>query len=142
MVDTRDLKSLAGFCVPVRVRSPAPNNRAALWGVAIFFVAVGRYMTPQESEACEARLVGGMYVASKASHRTGGSIREPPRSRAFGRWLIGSGELCVALARSCPVTPYSIVMRFGALRFFSCRSDENRRFDTRPQTGVSERNRA
>ena len=42
MVDTRDLKSLAGFCVPVRVRSPAPKNRDTLWGIAIFFVAVGR----------------------------------------------------------------------------------------------------
>ena len=26
MVDTRDLKSLAGNCVPVRVRSPAPDK--------------------------------------------------------------------------------------------------------------------
>ena len=48
MVDTRDLKSLVGNNVPVRVRSPAPKSAAPLRGAADFGQSV-----KEDSQICE-----------------------------------------------------------------------------------------
>ena len=57
MVDTRDLKSLVGNNVPVRVRSPAPKSAAPLAGAADF--GVGDRTRPSPGDGGVSRLVPG-----------------------------------------------------------------------------------
>ena len=58
MVDTRDLKSLVGNNVPVRVRSPAPKSAAPLAGAAEFGVG-DRLTRPSPGDGGVSRLVPG-----------------------------------------------------------------------------------
>ncbi len=120
MVDTRDLKSLAGNRVPVRVRSPAPRqknsapfrfrglrkSRENCTSAASFFLSetgVSRG-TPVSVISDGSDLdcpgapkqrpqTGALFWYSPVQARTGGSIRETPKMQAQ-RGIFGKSNGC------------------------------------------------
>ena len=147
MVDTRDLKSLAGFCVPVRVRSPAPKNRNAQRVLRFFCGGRTRTggSTPVRRRVCRSataaggswrgdsghrHLVGASSISfaliclqkSERAHATAPPLQIKPTSLGFD--LVFRGIGCVLLSM-IPITisawrqPYvKTVMPVRVLRFF------------------------
>ena len=77
MVDTRDLKSLVGNNVPVRVRSPAPKSAAPLAGAADFGIG-DRLTRPSPGDGGASRLVPGGDSSPALSLFERSNAREPP----------------------------------------------------------------